>query len=76
MKITKERLAQLACTRTVCKISQEEIIELAARVVSAEARAAELVDFLEHVKKCLDKNGEYAPISHEYIHKVLGYTPE
>lgn len=39
---------------------------------AAEERAAELTDFVLHVKKCLVKNGEYAPLSHETIDTVLG----
>lgn len=37
MTISAERLKQLACRRTVCKVSQEEIIELAERVLKAES---------------------------------------
>lgn len=39
---------------------------------AAEERAAELTDFVLHVKKCLVKNGEYAPLSHEEIDTLLG----
>lgn len=37
----------------------------------AEKRIAELTEFLLHVKKCLVKNGEYAPLSHEAIDTIL-----
>lgn len=38
----------------------------------AEKRIAELTEFVQHVNKCLLKNGEYAPLSHELIQNVLG----
>lgn len=74
MIISAERLAELADNRTVCIVKPEERIQLAQRVLDAEAYNAELVEFVAHVKKCLDKNGEYSPLSHELIHKVLRYN--
>jgi flagellar biosynthesis/type III secretory pathway chaperone len=38
----------------------------------AERRVAELTEFVQHVNKCLLKNGEYAPLSHEEIDTLLG----
>ncbi|ECO5909244.1 ead/Ea22-like family protein [Salmonella enterica] len=38
---------------------------------AAEERVAELTEFVQHVKKLLVKNGEYAPLSHETIDTVL-----
>ncbi|WP_239508786.1 hypothetical protein [Klebsiella aerogenes] len=35
-------------------------------------RIAELTEFLSHIKKCLVKNREYAPLSHEEIDTLLG----
>lgn len=43
-----------------------------ARLEAAEKRNAELTEFIQHVNKCLLKNGEYAPLSHELIQTVLG----
>ncbi|ELQ6871141.1 ead/Ea22-like family protein [Escherichia coli] len=39
---------------------------------AAEERVAELTEFVQHVKKCLVKNGEYAPLSNETIDTILG----
>lgn len=39
---------------------------------AAEERVAELTEFVQHVKECLVKNGEYAPLSHETIDTILG----
>lgn len=39
---------------------------------AAEERVAELTEFVQHVKKCLVKNGEYAPLSYETIDTILG----
>ncbi|WP_370605359.1 ead/Ea22-like family protein [Citrobacter braakii] len=39
---------------------------------AAEKRNAELTEFIQHIKKCLVKNGEYAPLSHETIDTILG----
>lgn len=39
---------------------------------AAEERVAELTEFVQHVKKCLVKNGEYAPLSSELIDTILG----
>lgn len=38
----------------------------------AKKRNAELTEFIQHIKKCLVKNGEYAPLSHEEIDTLLG----
>ncbi|WP_052766938.1 ead/Ea22-like family protein [Klebsiella aerogenes] len=42
------------------------------RCKDAEKRVAELTEFLSHIKKCLVKNREYAPLSHEEIDTLLG----
>lgn len=34
-------------------------------------RNAELTEFLMHIKKCLVRNGEYSPLSHEEIDTLL-----
>ncbi|MNP45278.1 hypothetical protein D3C76_1391880 [compost metagenome] len=39
---------------------------------AAQKRSAELTEFLRHIKKCLVRNGEYAPLSHEEIDILLG----
>ncbi|MEH4987350.1 ead/Ea22-like family protein [Enterobacter asburiae] len=39
---------------------------------AAEERVAELTEFVQHVKECLVKNGEYAPLSNETIDTILG----
>ena len=43
-----------------------------AKLEAAERRNAELTEFIQHIKKCLVKNGEYAPLSHEGIDTLLG----
>ncbi|MFZ4167613.1 ead/Ea22-like family protein [Enterobacter ludwigii] len=43
-----------------------------AKLEAAEKRNVELTEFIQHVNKCLLKNGEYAPLSHELIQTVLG----
>ncbi|HFK4066580.1 TPA: hypothetical protein ACG1UU_004038 [Kluyvera ascorbata] len=47
---------------------EKDISELDA----ARQRVAELTEFLSHIKKCLVKNDEYAPLSHEEIDTLLG----
>ncbi|MGL5968242.1 MAG: hypothetical protein ACRCZ6_13965 [Kluyvera sp.] len=47
-------------------------IEWQIRCKDAEKRVAELTEFVQHVNKCLQKDGEYSPLSHELIHTVLG----
>lgn len=42
------------------------------KLATVEKRNAELTEFVQHVNKCLRKNGEYAPLSHELIQTVLG----
>lgn len=42
------------------------------KLEAAENRVTELTEFIQHVNKCLLKNGEYAPLSHESIQTVLG----
>lgn len=42
------------------------------RLDAAQMRVVELTEFVQHVNKCLLKNGEYAPLSHELIQTVLG----
>jgi hypothetical protein len=42
------------------------------KLEAAEKRNAELSEFVRHVKKCLVKNGEYAPLSYESIDTALG----
>ena len=49
---------------------------LKAKLATVEKRNAELTDFIRHVKKCLVKNGEYAPLSYETIDTVLGIRAE
>lgn len=39
---------------------------------TAEKRIAELTEFVQHVNKCLLKNDEYSPLSHELIQSILG----
>lgn len=48
------------------------ILELLAERDADKRRIAELTEFLMHVKKCLVKNGEYSPLSHEAIDTILG----
>lgn len=50
----------------------EAIVALLAEREADKARIADLTEFLMHVKKCLVKNGEYSPLSHEAIDTALG----
>lgn len=43
-----------------------------AKLETAESKCREQTEFLAHIKKCLVKNGEYAPLSHEEIDTLLG----
>ncbi|END3791914.1 ead/Ea22-like family protein [Escherichia coli] len=52
--------------------SYESWREIAAELLVAKDRIDELTEFLAHVKKCLARNGEYAPLSHEEIDTLLG----
>lgn len=51
---------------------KEYIDHLESKLEEAEKHNAELTEFVQHVNKCLLKNGEYAPLSHELIQTVLG----
>lgn len=48
------------------------MIDSSEKLKEAEKRIADLTEFLMHIKKCLVKNGEYAPLSHEEIDTLLG----
>ncbi|EPU2858167.1 ead/Ea22-like family protein [Escherichia coli] len=48
------------------------VLALLDELEAAEKRIAELNEFVQHVKKCLVKNDEYAPLSHEVIDTILG----
>lgn len=48
------------------------LLEAEEKLEAAESRIAELVEFLHHIKRCLVKNREYAPVSHEEIDTLLG----
>lgn len=41
-------------------------------IAALRERIAELTEFISRVKKCLERNGEYAPLSHEEIDTLLG----
>ena len=58
------RLAELSTPDTMLALLDE--------MEAAEKRIAELTEFLTHIKKCLVRNGEYAPLSHEEIDTLLG----
>jgi len=49
-----------------------DVLSLLYELEAAEKRIAELTEFLTHIKKCLVRNGEYAPLSHEEIDTLLG----
>lgn len=48
------------------------LLEAEEKLEAAEKRNAELTEFIQHIKKCIVKNGEYAPLSHEVIDTLLG----
>lgn len=50
----------------------QNVLELVEALEAAQKRVAELTEFAQHVNKCLLKNGEHAPLSHELIQTVLG----
>ncbi|EJM7831463.1 hypothetical protein NVW32_004635 [Salmonella enterica] len=45
--------------------------EMKAAIMIHFEQQRELNDYLKHVKKCLIKNGEYAPLSHETIDRMI-----
>ncbi len=47
------------------------VLALLDELESKDKRIAELTEFLAHVKKCLARNGEYAPLSHEELDTLL-----
>lgn len=49
---------------------------MAVQLANAESKCREQTEFLAHVKKCLAKNGEYSPLSHETIDTILGIRPD
>ncbi|MCX8976531.1 hypothetical protein NLN92_00695 [Citrobacter portucalensis] len=53
-------------------VKADDFEKLRAKQEAAEKRNAELTEFIQHIKKCLVKNGEYAPLSHEVIDTLLG----
>ncbi|MBY7252010.1 ead/Ea22-like family protein [Enterobacter roggenkampii] len=48
------------------------VLALLDELEASEKRNAVLIEFLAHIKKCLVKNREYAPLSHEEIDTLLG----
>ncbi|MEJ3963067.1 hypothetical protein [Citrobacter braakii] len=56
--------------------AEQKLTELAVQLANAESKCGELTEFLLHIKKCLVKNGEYAPLSHEEIDTLLGIRPD
>ncbi|MCX9004565.1 hypothetical protein NLN86_23390 [Citrobacter portucalensis] len=69
IKINDHEYAQ-ECSDIVSVI--REVMESRKALEAAEKRNAELTEFIQHIKKCLVKNGEYAPLSHEEIDTLLG----
>lgn len=65
-------LDELEVATDACNGWQRKFAEVDERLEAAEKRIAELTEFVQHVNKCLLKNGEYSPLSHELIHTVLG----
>lgn len=57
---------------TLRRNADDKAPELRSQLEEAEKRIAELNEFVQHVKKCLVKNDEYAPLSHEVIDTILG----
>ncbi|EOY5688478.1 ead/Ea22-like family protein [Salmonella enterica subsp. enterica] len=48
------------------------VLALLDELEAAESKCREQTEFLAHIKKCLVRNGEYAPLSHEEIDTLLG----
>lgn len=57
--------------RHVIKSCTENYSLLHSKWEAAEKRNSETTEFLAHIKKCLVRNGEYAPLSHEEIDTLL-----
>ncbi|MHB9178247.1 hypothetical protein [Citrobacter freundii] len=55
---------------------EAEVTDMAVQLANAESKCREQTEFLAHVKKCLAKNGEYSPLSHETIDTILGIRPD
>lgn len=49
-----------------------QLTDMAVQLANAESKCREQTEFLAHIKKCLVRNGEYAPLSHEEIDTLLG----
>ncbi|MEE3929695.1 hypothetical protein V2I84_05390 [Pseudomonas viridiflava] len=54
---------------------RQERDQLKARCDELESERAKALDFLIHVKKCLRRNGEYSPLSHEELDGLIGHSP-
>ncbi|WP_449555247.1 hypothetical protein [Lelliottia amnigena] len=53
-------------------VYHSDYLELLGELEAAEGRNTVLIEFLTHIKRCLVKNREYAPLSHEEIDTLLG----
>ncbi len=54
------------------KMTAKQSGALYMKAIKLEDENKEMRDFLSHILKCVEKNGEYAPLSTEAIDKVLG----
>jgi len=62
----------LIVTRDYRDAAQYQLKEAVAECDSLKYRLDEAIDLLSFIKKCLYKNNEYSPLSHQEIDKVLG----
>lgn len=54
---------------------QAYVSELAEEHTAMQAELTKAREFLVHVKKCLARNKEYAPLSHEELDGLIGHSP-
>lgn len=66
-----------AVVALIADFNAEHALRLAAERQVGELREqlAEHVKFLLHIKKCLVRNGEYSPLSHEELDTLAGINP-
>lgn len=53
--------------------TEKERDQLKARCDGLETERVKALDFLLHVKKCLRRNGEYAPLIHQDLDELIGH---
>lgn len=75
----REQIKRLKADRSACwaefKVMSRSVRECERERNELKERLDTALEFLRHVKKCLCKNGEYAPLSHEELDLIIGIHP-